>query len=130
MRFPALSAALLLGSLMAGAGCAPVDLDGDWSGTWRATFNVDSGTLSMSLKQDGDSFDGSFDIGGTGCVGSGSVEGTIDARDFSATLRNGLGGDIELDGTVSADSKRISGDFEVTGGFCVDAKGTFEVEAE
>jgi len=131
MRLPfASSAAALLGLLLLAPACAPVDVEGDWSGTWRTSLNAASGGLSMSLTQDGDAFEGTFDLDGTGCVGSGSVDGTIDKRGFSATLRNGLGGEILLDGTVNADSTRISGDFEVTGGLCENSSGTFDVDHE
>ncbi len=123
------AASMALLALLLLPACAPVDVEGDWSGTWRTPLDAYSGTLSMSLTQDGDSFEGTFELDGTACVGEGSVTGTIDRRQFNATLKNGIGGEIVLDGDVNADSTKISGDFEVTGGFCEDAKGSFEVES-
>jgi hypothetical protein len=128
LHFPFRAAACALPVLL--AACGPVDVEGDWDGTWRVPLTGVSGGLSMSLTQDGDALSGSFDLDGTLCVGSGSVDGTLDRRSFDVVLRNGVGGEVTLDGTVGAADDRISGDFHVTGGACQAADGTFEVRRE
>jgi len=116
--------------VMMSNGCAPVDLAGDWSGTWHTTFALDSGDITMHLEQDGDAVTGSFDLTGTVCVGTGSLHGTIDNRQFDATLSNGVGGEISIDTRVSADSDRFDGDFTVTGGFCQNSSGKLELKRD
>ena len=112
---------------MISKGCATIDLAGDWSGTWHTTFACDSGDISMHLLQDGDTVTGTFNLTGTVCVGSGSLHGTIDNRQFDATLSNGIGGEIAIDTRVRADSDRFDGDFTVTGGFCQNSSGKLEL---
>jgi hypothetical protein len=63
-------------------------------------------------------------------VGDGDVSGTVDRRDFSATMRNKVGGEVTLEGNVGAADERINGDFEVTGGWCQDARGTFDLNKD
>jgi hypothetical protein len=106
-------------------GCGPADVEGDWEGTWRS--GIFKGGISMSLTQDGDTVDGTFDLDGTGCVGSGSVTGSLSARDLTLELANSVGGTIAVDGRVGAGDDRISGDFEVTGGWCENADGSLEL---
>ena len=107
--------------------CAPVDLEGQWVGTWRATFWANDGGMTLDLTQDGDEVGGTFDLSGTACVGGGRVDGSVDGRQFDATLSNGIGGEIVLDGRVNAASDKIDGQFEVTGGWCDNATGRFDV---
>jgi hypothetical protein len=122
---PFRAAALALPVLL--AACGPVDIEGDWDGSWRIPLTGVNGGLSMSLTQDDDALSGTFELDGTLCVGSGDVDGTLERRDFHVVLENILGGQVTLDGTVGAADDRISGDFDVTGGACEDATGTFEV---
>ena len=110
--------------------CAPVDLEGTWVGTWHATLWADDGSMTLDLTQDGDDIGGTFDLGGTVCVGSGHVDGSVDGRQFDAVLSNGIGGTVALDGRVNAASDRIDGDFEVTGGWCDNATGKFNVSLQ
>lgn len=120
--------ALPLAALILLPSCGPADVDGRWEGQWRSSLWT--GSLTLELTQDGDTFKGTFALGGTACVGSGDVSGSVDDRDFTATLRNGVGGEIELDGSVGAGDRRISGDFEIKGGWCKDARGTFDVDRD
>ena len=117
-------------STAAFTGCAPVELEGSWSGTWRTTLAYDNGTITMNLEQDGDTVSGTFDLDGTLCVGSGSLDGAIDNRNFTATLINGYGGEIVIDTRVSADSDSFDGTFDVTGGFCENRKGKLDLSLD
>ncbi|MBW2527976.1 MAG: hypothetical protein JRI23_27595 [Deltaproteobacteria bacterium] len=110
--------------------CAPVDLEGRWVGTWRATLWADDGGMTLDLTQDGDEVEGTFDLSGTVCVGEGRVDGSVDGRQFDATLSNGVGGEVVLDGRVNAASDRIDGNFEVTSGWCDNATGRFDVKLQ
>ena len=117
-------------ALLIGTGCAPVDVEGVWVGTWRAALWTDDGGMTLDLSQDGDEVTGDFDLTGTLCVGSGRVDGSIDRRKFDVVLYNGIGGEIVLDGNVNAASDGIDGDFDVTGGLCDGARGTFKVDLQ
>ncbi len=110
--------------------CAPVDLQGSWSGTWRTTLAYDNGTITMELEQDGDAVSGSFDLDGSLCVGSGSLDGQIDNRTFTATMINGVGGEIVIDTRVSADSDSFDGTFDVTDGFCENTSGKLDLSLD
>jgi hypothetical protein len=118
---------LLLCALPVLAACKPVDVEGDWSGGWQTTWTGFEGTLTITLVQADEDLTGDFDIGGTTCVGEGQVDGTVDGHDVSLVLRNGSGGEVHLDGDVSNDQDRIEGHFDVTGGFCSDASGSWEL---
>lgn len=116
-------------SLAAIVGCKPPDVEGDWDGTWRS--GAFEGDMDITLTQDGDTLGGTFQLGGTWCVGEGKVTGTIDdQRHVTITLSNEVGGEVEIDGKVSATDDKIEGDFVVTGGFCEDAKGKVELTRE
>lgn len=125
LRVGAAAVALLFGNA-----CAPVDVEGTWFGTWRSALWTEDGSMTLDLSQDGDEVSGTFDLSGTWCVGSGRVDGSVDGRNFDVRLVNGIGGEISLDGRVNAASDKIDGDFEVTGGLCEDARGSFEVELQ
>lgn len=114
--------------LMCCQACAPVDVEGRWVGTWHSTLWANDGAMTLDLTQDGDEFEGTFDLSGTVCVGSGSVDGSVDGRRFDAVLSNGIGGEVVLDGRVNAASDGIDGDFEVTGGWCDEASGRFDLK--
>ncbi len=62
-------------------GCAPVDLEGSWSGTWRTTLAIDSGTITISLEQDGDAISGTFALEGTH-IGTGTVHQHAYSQDW------------------------------------------------
>src|SRR5262249_41673295 len=55
--------------LAAGSGCAPPDVTGDWSGSWT-TNTLFNGSLTMDLTQSGNEVKGTFQVGGTFCIGS------------------------------------------------------------
>jgi hypothetical protein len=112
------------------ASCAPADVEGDWSGTWRVPLSGWDGTITMSLTQDGDAVSGTFDLGGTTCVGSGDVEGSVDNRQVDLELANGLGGRINIDARLNAASDGLDGDFHVTGGLCEGADGKVSLDKE
>jgi hypothetical protein len=118
------------GACLLATGCAPADVEGDWSGTWRIPLSGWDGTITMSLTQDGDSVSGSFDLGGTNCVGSGDVSGVVDDRQVDLDLDNSVGGSIAIDARLNAASTRLDGDFDVTGGFCTGADGKVELTKE
>lgn len=120
--------ALLLAALLLAPACGPADVEGRWEGEWHSS--IWSGSLTLELTQDGDTFEGSFVLGGTGCVGDGDVSGTVDGHDFSATMRNKVGGEVHLEGNVGAANEKMDGDFEVTGGWCQDARGTFNLNKD
>jgi len=127
------SASLLVaacGLALMSTGCAPVDLEGSWSGSWRTTLNIDNGSMTMDLSQDDDAISGSFNLTGTTCVGSGSVDGTVDNRNFTASLNNGVGGELTIDTTVAAGGDKFDGTFDVTGGFCQDASGKLDLSRD
>jgi hypothetical protein len=107
--------------------CKPVEVEGEWKGGWRAAWTGFEGTIEITLLQEDDDLQGEFDIGGTTCVGSGGVDGTVDRHDVSLVLQNGAGGEVLLDGTVSSDQDRIEGNFDVTGGLCENASASFEL---
>ena len=127
MRYLAILAAC---SCLVAAGCAPADLEGDWSGTWRIPLSGWDGTISMSLTQDGDSVSGSFDLGGTECVGSGDVSGAVTNRQVELDLENNIGGSIAIDGRLNAASDGLDGDFDVTGGLCAGAEGRVDLKKQ
>ena len=119
MGVGALLACLLLG-------CGPTDISGSWSGTWRTTLL--NGDLDIDFEQDGDVLSGSFDLDGTGCVGYGDVDGDIERRNITATLANTVGGAIDIDADVNAGESRITGSFEVVGGWCEGADGRITLD--
>lgn len=109
--------------------CQPLDLTGIWVGQWHsALFNGDF-TMDLTQADDG-TLEGSFEIGGTWCVGSGDVTGSLDDRNFVALLDNGIGGEVELQGNVGPAGNSIDGGFTVTGGSCDDSTGRFDVQRQ
>lgn len=108
--------------------CKP-DIEGDWDGTWKS--GAFKGDMDVSITQDGDTLGGTFELGGTWCVGEGKVVGTIDdQRHVTIILTNEVGGEVHIDGTVNATDDKIEGDFEVTDGFCEEAEGKVELKRE
>jgi hypothetical protein len=107
--------------------CAPPDVTGDWSGSWTLTNKLGNGSLTMELTQNGSAVTGRFDLGGTVCVGSGNVTGTMDNRELKGTLTNGTGGEVDFEATVSAADDELDGTFNVTGGLCAGYDGTLKL---
>lgn len=119
------SSLLVLSASTSLLACAPPDVSGDWSGEWRS--GVFTGGIEVSLTQEGDTVSGDFELTGTACVGSGSLDGSLDDRDIRLDLANQVGGEVAIDGRVGAADERITGDFQVTGGWCENAEGTVEL---
>lgn len=137
MRFPTTVAApaLLLISLLVPA-CGPADVEGTWTASWPPGSDEGDGAtgkLSLSLTQDDDTFEGTFNLEDARCIVTGLVEGSIDRRSFVGTLQHRgddgeIVGELKLDGTVSTDSDSIAVDFVTSGAFCEDgASGSFDL---
>jgi hypothetical protein len=124
---PVLRAAAIAAIPFLLSACGPANVMGTWTGTWSLSDNSAGGTISLDLQQDGRNVSGSFSLGGSICVNSGTVDGTIAGQKLDVTISNGVGGNAHLTGTVDAAAANIDGDFDVTTGLCSGATGSFHV---
>jgi hypothetical protein len=113
------------GTGSSGSGGAAASLAGTWHGTWLSSRGV-GGTLESTLTQSGGEVDGDVTFTGSPCFAGGHVSGTVDGRDFAATLSAGSIR-VSFDGTVSSAS--VDGTYSVSeAGACTNDTGTFTLE--
>ncbi len=108
-------------------GCAPLDVAGSWQGTWRLDDGSASGAITLDVSQSGRNLSGNFSLGGSFCVASGTIDGTLAAHLIDVTLSNGVGGNAHLTGTVDSNETAMDGNFKVTSGLCNGQSGNFHV---
>jgi hypothetical protein len=88
-----------------------VGLAGDWSGTWQDTSPDDStGTFSLTWTQSGSGLSGTISVGGTPCIGDGTVTGTLNG---SSITFGAVSGQIQISytGSVSSDMQTMQGTY-------------------
>jgi hypothetical protein len=115
-------AALACGGGAGGSGPAASKVDGTWTGTWLSVRGV-GGAATMHITETGGSLSGTVTFTNSPCFASGSIDATLDAESFSATVTAGAI-DVTLQGTLTDDA--MSGTYDaVSAGACTGDTGTF-----
>jgi len=98
-------------SVAASVAAAAADVSGSWSGTWQQDAPAASGTLSMTLVQDGSTLSGTIVLDGSACMSAASpLSGlfTEHGITFSPT-----GADLKADFTGILQGSTLSGNMGV-----------------
>jgi hypothetical protein len=116
------------GTFAASFVASPINVGGQWSGTWQSEVNLFAGgLLSVSLNQTGIAVGGTVTtFTGSPCFSGGTISGTEIANVWSASLTAAGGFRIDMSGTVGANI--ISGGYYVVvGGLCTGDFGVFNL---
>jgi hypothetical protein len=118
-----LALALVL-SACSGQPAAPAaSINGPWSGTWTSSRGG-GGSVQTTFTQDGSEISGSVSVGGSPCLSTGTLSGTITSSNVSFGAVSGSHG-IQFTATVGTDA--MSGTYIVSSGLCAGDAGTFSL---
>jgi hypothetical protein len=102
----------------------PINVTGQWSGSWQSAVYVASGLLSASVAQSGVTMTGSVVFSGSPCFAGGTVSGTEIGNVWNGTMSAGGGTEVILSGSVT--NTQIEGVYYVvSGGLCTGDYGAF-----
>jgi len=110
------------GGAAGGSGPAASNVEGTWTGTWLSVDGI-GGAATMRISESGGSLSGTVSFTNSPCFASGSIDATLDAETFSATVTAGAI-DVTLQGTLADGT--MSGTYDaVSAGACTGDTGTF-----
>jgi pectate lyase len=111
-------------SACGGGGGGPVNVTGDWSGTWTSSRGSGS-TLSATLLQSGTSVSGTAQVGGSPCLSTGDVSGTVSGSGATFGVVSGSHGITFTANRITASS--MTGTYSVSSGWCAGDSGSFSL---
>ena len=96
------------------------DISGNWEGSWTSTAPGLGGTAALmaQIRQIDGSLDGEILVIEHLCVSGFSFDGSVDGDEVQMTVLGSAGDRTEFTGTLSADRRRMSGSYTITGGLC------------
>lgn len=93
------------------------DISGSWDGAWNQDLTLVSGSATFELTQDGGTLSGTVEIKGGACPRMGTLHGAFTAaNEIAGTFTSNDGVSVfNMNATVSADAKKLTGRFQSTG---------------
>lgn len=105
-----------------GGGAATVSAAGSWTGNWFSSNGINSGALTFTLNQTGNSATGSANFTNSSCFSSGAASGTVSGANYSGNM---TAGGINVAYSVTITGNALSGTYNViSGGACTGDSGT------
>jgi tetratricopeptide (TPR) repeat protein len=103
----------------------PVNLTGDWKGTWEDALGA-GGDATFSLTHRNDTVSGTVSISGNPCLTTGDISGRVSGTSAELTIQS-AGETILLDAEAGATAKTLNGfwNFSASGVGCAGDSGTF-----
>jgi hypothetical protein len=124
---------LVLAALAAAPGCTSgggaddvFDLTGLWGGHWEMLGQ--SGGLSVTLVQTGDSLSGAITIQGSPCMATATVTGTVSGETVTIGTVSGGANRYDYAGTIRSGGDEMSGTWAGFGPCAGGTAGTFELK--
>jgi tetratricopeptide (TPR) repeat protein len=90
----------------------PIDLSGDWKGTWsNATGN--RAEMAFSLTQSGSRVNGTVSVAGEGCLTTGTIAGNVSGDTANLSIHSGAE-TVTLNGTYDRAAESLTGRWNFT----------------
>ncbi len=101
---------------------APVGLGGTWLGSWNSSeYLFVFGSLSANLTQSGSVLTGTLTFAGSPCFSSGTLSGSVNGSNISATINFGAGQTAAINGAANSSNTAINAKYTLYGGACTDS---------
>ena len=98
---------------------------GSWYGQWYSADGANSGTLSLSVTQQGSHVSGMASLEGSACFSGGTLSGSVSGGTFSGQIESG-GVSLAFSGTLAGnDDAELTGTYtRAAGAGCAEESGT------
>jgi len=104
-----------------------VPLNSSYNGSWASSLASDRGSLTATLRQNGNDVSGKLTFTGSPCFATGNVDGHISGNQVDAEIDFGGGQSADIQGTVNNSGSNIQGNYTIDGGRCDNDRGTFSL---